>query len=374
MKKISGYILIVSVAIILFSCATIKKAIHPSARVYPLGDSSVVKDGSLIYALPLTVFKITVDFEKVIAKPGPYSKYALEMLGLNNVITSESESWSVAGIRTETTEELDPSEYFVIESNSSVLLNALKLKRCGLIMDINPSLYRKDIGLSMPYESKRPLPEFSDMGSDEYFVSQSDTVYKTVKLDTSFIKIPYLVDKKKQLSQEQLAEKAAKALLELRDGKHSILSGEANVFPQSSAAIDEINRMEKEYTALFTGKTVTERKTITYTYIPQRETALKAVTIFKLSPTGGILPASSGSGLAVVAELEPAKKTRDITIIPRTAIETAQGPISDKLYYRVPDVATFRIKLDNQVLFETRKLVYQLGEILQLPANYIIGN
>ena len=42
--------------------------------------------------------------------------------------------------------------------------------------------------------------------------------------------------------------------MELRDGKHMILTGETNVFPQSDAAIKEMNRLEKEYLELFTGK------------------------------------------------------------------------------------------------------------------------
>ena len=36
--------------------------------------------------------------------------------------------------------------------------------------------------------------------------------------------------------------------MELRDGKHMILTGETNLFPQDEAAINEMNRLEKEYT------------------------------------------------------------------------------------------------------------------------------
>ena len=82
------------------------------------------------------------------------------------------------------------------------------------------------------------------MGSDEYYMVTRDTAYRVVEIDTAFIKIPYLVEKKKQLGIDQLAENAAKALLELRDGKQMILSGEANVFPQDASPINEINRME----------------------------------------------------------------------------------------------------------------------------------
>ena len=35
-----------------------------------------------------------------------------------------------------------------------------------------------------------------------------------------------------------------------------ILTGETNLFPQDGAAIDEINRLDREYTALFAGKSM----------------------------------------------------------------------------------------------------------------------
>jgi len=374
MKKIAGYWIVVVFSVLLFSCSILKKGTESTIMVYPLGDSSAIRDGSLIYALPLTVFNISVDFERVISIPGPYAKYAADMLGLKDVITTQKESWSVTGIRVVTSEELDPSEYYVIESNSACYANALKLKRSGLILDINPTLYLRNGRQSQLPGSDTSVPSFSDLGSDEYFISQSDTAYRKVKMDTSFIKIPYLVEKKKSLSVEQLAEKAAKSLLELRDGKHSILTGEANVYPQSSAGIDEINRIEKEYMELFAGKTLSERKTITYTIIPDRENANKPVTLFRFSPSTGLVPVSSGTGIPVVAELEQARKTKDLTIIPRTLNEGEKVQTSDKLYYRLPDVATLRIKMNDQVLFESRKLVDQFGQVLQLPSNYIIGN
>ncbi len=218
------------------------------------------------------------------------------------------------------------------------------------------------------------IPAFRDLGSDEYFITQNDTAYRKVRLDSSFVKIPYLVEKKKILTLDQLAEKAAKSLLELRDGKHSILTGEATVYPQNSAGLEELNRMEKEYTELFTGKTVRERRTICYTFIPDRESAKKPFTLFRFSQSEGVLQATSSAGLSVTAELERANKTKDVTIIPRALIGGEKVQTNDKLYYRLPDVATLRIKMNDQLLFECRKLVDQFGEVLQLPANYIIGN
>jgi hypothetical protein len=212
-----------------------------------------------------------------------------------------------------------------------------------------------------------------DLGSDEYYITQSDTAYRLVKLDTSFIKIPYLVEKKRQLSLDELAEKAAKTLLELRDGMHLILTGEATVFPQNDAAIAEINRLDREYTSLFAGKTWTERKIVSYTLMPQKEMATKPVTLFRFSDLTGPSDASSKTGSLVTVELMPAKKMKDLTYINKP--NTGEMPVQkfDKLFYRVPDVVTVSVKMGNESFYNSRKLIYQFGQIVQLPANYIIG-
>ncbi len=77
--------------------------------------------------------------------------------------------------------------------------------------------------------------------------------------------------------------------MEMRDGKHLILTGETNVFPQDEASINEINRLEKEYTELFTGKTLREKRTFTYQIIPKKDFIGKQIPICTFSSAVGII-------------------------------------------------------------------------------------
>lgn len=372
MKTIIRVLLLLTAMSVIISCAS-EKAMKSSTMVLPLGKAVSVNEGSLIYGLPMTVFNVIVEMELTIEKPGPYAKFAGEMLGMKDVITLENEEWSIKSISLKTSEELDPSEFYIIESNTLVQTNALSLKKAGLILDINPELTgdnnmpaTKDIGVAGQFT-------FMDLGADEYYINQNDTVYRTVKLDTSFIKIPYLVEKKKQFGIDQLAEKAAKTLLELREGKHLILTGEANVFPQSNAAIDEMNRLEREYTALFAGKALTERKIVSYTVIPKKEMSGKPVILLRFSDLTGPADASVTTGVPVTVEFVPENKTKGVTIVNRPATRAAPVNKFDKLYYRIPDVVNVRINMGNERFYDSRKLIYQFGEVVQLPANFIIG-
>lgn len=283
MKKIARLFIFFLIPVTISSCLTGKKT-SGSARITSISsDTMELRDGSLIYALPRTVFTVKVEAERTLMIPGPYADYAEDFLGLKDVHKAREEHWSLKNLSISSHEEVDPSEYYVIHTNGMFRSNVLALKKEGIILDLNPAVNYQE--LNNAGKSGINLNRFNppDLGSDEYYEVQTDTAFRRVKIDSTFIRIPYIVEKKKKLSQDQLAERAAKRLMELRDGKVLILTGEANVFPQDDASINEINRMEKEYTELFTGKCITDINIFTYQFIPVKESSGKSFEIDRKS-------------------------------------------------------------------------------------------
>lgn len=375
MKNLLRFTALLVISSALSSCYSGRKAMESDAVVSPLSQKTSVTDGSIIYALPRTVFNIIVETERTIEKPGPYWRYAGDLLGLTNVIKQENEYWNITGISVESSQELDPSQFYVVEGTTPFYTNVLALKNEGLVMDINPEVFYsagnekegKISGVGGRFIS-------SDLGSDEYFMVQRDTAFKRVSVDSTFIQIPYIVEKRKQLPNEQLAERAARRLMEMRDGKHFILTGEANVFPQNEAAINEMNRLEKEYTELFTGKTVREKRAFTFQVIPSAESAGKPVRLLQFSEARGPVAEGQPGGDAVNVVLTPEKRTSGLSLIRNTENDNRnKDEQTGKLFYRVPDVVNMKITLGDEVLFNSRRLVYQYGDIIQLPANLVIG-
>lgn len=355
-----------------FSCSSERKLAGSKSAIMPLPDNTAPDEGSIVYSLPRSVFTVVAELERTLELPGPYAKYAGDFLGLDNVILAEKETWSIKSISVKTHEELDPSEFYVVSSSTVFQTNVLALKKEGLILDINPQMYYTGGNLTEVNRSGSNQFSSFDLGSDEYFQLQRDTAYKRVNIDSSFIRIPYIVEKKRKLPVDQLAEKAAKRLMELRDGKHLILSGEATVFPQNEAPINEMNRLEKEYTELFTGKTIREARTYTCQVIPVKEMIGKPVVLFRLSELTGPLNVNNQGGKPITIEFIPEQKTKDLMIINKTQPKS-DAPVYDKLFYRVPDVVNLKITMGSETLFSSRRLVYQFGQVVQLPANYIIG-
>lgn len=373
MKTLANIFILLVVIFVSVSCITEKK-IPSSTSISHLSDDGI-KEGGIVYSLPMTVLSIRVDMERVVEVPGPYARYAADLLGLTKVIMNENESWSVKGIKVNSHEEADPSEYYVIESNTLIETNALALKREGLILDLNPAIY--SYGRSLKSENENDAAGFQtfDMGSNEYFKVQRDTAYRRVDVDSTFIRIPYLLEKKRRLTTDQLAEKAAMRLMELREGKILILTGESNVFPQHEAALNELNRLEKEYIELFAGKTWRETKSISFQVVPKKEMTGNPVALFRFSEETGPLTGAVAGGAPVTIELVPEQRTKDLTVVSKPKSEETEeaAPVFDKLFYRVPDIVNIRISSGNETFFTSRMLVYQFGKVIELPANYIIG-
>jgi hypothetical protein len=370
--KRTGIIILILFVVITNSCTLFKKQKTTDLFITPLSDTIIMRSGSLVYALPMTVLTVTVQMERTIEFPGPYAKYAEELLGLTDVILQEDEHWEVKDITVSSHEEVDPSEFYVIESSTLQQTNALALKKSGLIMDLIP-------GSNVPGLAGSAGKEFNindfrsfDLGADEYFRVNTDTAYRRARVDGQFVRIPYVVEKNTRLTSGELAQRAAKRLLELREGKLMVLTGEANVFPQDAASINELNRLEKEYTELFTGKIIAETRSFNYQVIPDPEMSGRPVSLFYFSEVTGPESDTTSNGIPVIMEMNPEKKIKDVTIISGQKGDSGTV-LPDKLYYRIPDVADLKIKIGDDVLYNSRKLVYQFGQIVQLPANYIIG-
>jgi hypothetical protein len=98
----------------------------------------------------------------------------------------------------------------------------------------------------------------------------------------------------------------------------------------------------------------------------------KPFTLFQFSDLTGPVTGTIKGGKPVTVELIPEKKTRNLTVLNRIQTKS-EAKKYDKLYYRVPDVVDIKISLGSEKIFDSRKLIYQFGEVIQLPANYIIG-
>jgi len=369
MKSYIKNSLAIAIALTIYSCSAVKEVpVKVKTEVLPLGDTVQLYDGSLIYALPQTVLDFTVVAEKTVRKAGPYHEYANELLGLKDVISSDQVVWTLKEVNIRAVQELDPAEFYVIKSDGLIQTNAISMLNAGLIMDVNPLIYKNREFDNRNYADEETGIEYRDMGSDAYYDIEQDTAYRVIDVDTAFVRIPYVLERRRQLSLSEQAENTARILLELREGRHLILTGEATVFPQDRAAIDEINRLEEQYISLFAGKSYTSEEKFAFSFVPDNSMKNKPVVIFRFSGENGVLDMSDLSGRPIVIEMMSNNSLAPVNMIP-DSIPSGY----DKIYYRIPEVVDIRVTDGRKNLGGKRQLIYQFGKKVALPANYILG-
>ncbi len=370
MKTRSIYIYVILMILSVYACTVVKEVpVSVKTQILPLGDSVRLYEGSLVYALPQTVLDLTVVADKTVKKAGPYHEYANELLGLRDVIHNDEVIWTLKKVRIKAVQEPDPSEFYIMRSNGLIETNAINMINSGLIMDINPVHYREREFEKRNYTTDNTEIVYRDMGSDTYFDIEQDTAYKVIDVDTAFVRIPYVLEKRRQLSLAEQAENTARILLELREGRHYILTGEANVFPQNKAAIDEINRLEDQYISLFSGKSYSKEVEFDISFVPGIMMKNKPVVVFRFSPEKGVLESNDLTGRPVVIEMMSDNKLEALKMLPDSAAVNNY----DKISYRIPEVVDIRVTDGQHNLGGKRQLIYQFGKKLSLPANYILA-
>jgi len=362
MRNHIGYLVVLILS--LSACAP-----TTSLQVTRLGFEPEEVQEKVIYALPQTLLKISITYNKHVQIPGPYAQYGEKYLGIRNCITKRSENWQIMQAGISAFSEIDPDNYYVINALSGNIPNGTlqQLIDKGFV---NEGSLAVDEDFAKPFmmreNSGNPIV-FNDVTVDPYQEQKQETMYKTIVTDTSFVQVPVnrTILEKKTL--EQKAEEAANFILELRLSRFELLSGYGEVFPDGEAmqaTINKMDQLEKEYISLFAGKSYGETFTREQYIIPESQQDKKSYTIGYFSDQLGFVPASLEEGSPVRVEILPSGKTRSLrNLIPQNPEEDAYNQI----YYRLPDVADVRILRGDNELVQKRLNIFQLGALVSVP-------
>jgi hypothetical protein len=354
MRKV---IITVLSGILISSCASVNQFV-----VTPLGEEPASYSQRFIFSLPRTVFEVKTDYIKSVYIPGPYRKFAEKYLGTLQCINEEKTEWEICNVQVSEFSEPDPLQYYSV--------NLLKgLFRCdtyfsmvsnGLVID--PSGAVSANALVTPKENTEKT-SLTDVTLKMNEIETIDTLYKTIITDSSFVKIPIVRKQKSAKTIEQKAEEAANLILKIRKRRLKLISGDYAVIPEGKAleiSLKELDRAENECLALFTGKVYTEKFSRSFFIIPVGGNEKNV--IMKFSKSKGWLPKESTEGQEVVMEINYAEG------YPLT-IDTKSNDKKNTLVYRIPSACVVKISGSDRLLYEGRVMIYQAGELTELPVN-----
>jgi len=339
-----------------------------------LAESDQIPANSLVYALPRTSLSFDVTVKKTMFTHGPYYKYAEKYLGITDVSDEDWVEWTISDINIRGEEEIDPEQYYMIESDGPLEVNALALSKTGMILTPNPGIYT-DKPVIQSNVSENPEPIFhTDLSVKRNIAMVYDTNYRFIETDTGFVQVPYLYEREVHLTLEEQAEEAANFIIKIRKRRFKLMSGQYDVFPEGIAlqyAVENLTVLEKEYVALFIGKYMDEYHRLSYRYIPGENPLDHPHLLFRFSLQYGVVPVTDLTGKPVMLEITKQGTSKIIDNLTYTPAE--EGEEDNKaLFYRIPEVATIRVIDEQHVLAEKDLLIYQFGPTVRLPVNFML--
>lgn len=297
------------------------------------------------YALPATSVTVKVEVRQESFFAGPYAAFAKRMLNMSapdkDVVSAE-----ITRVELLPRVEADTEAWYTCEAESAALL---ALSAQGLV----------SVGNSGTDIAWRFLPglkaDFSAGGLTEPQKEVIKIVYEEVQTDTAVVKVPVehkaLVDK----TLEDKAQDAANKILAFRQARLDIATGDtdANYSGEAMrAALEELERAENEYLALFRGYSVVRKQSYVFEVVPSAKVKNQRYLVFRLTDDGPV--AEGVKGTPYYLELQPEGKLPEESKDKRKA---AKGAVR----YRIPQVCRVQFTRDGQPLLATRIPFYQLG-------------
>ncbi len=294
----------------------------------------------IYYSLPRTVIQLDFIIEEVELLEGPYSDYVY-LVGAEDYVMGDSKEYRLVDVVMSTYAEADPNATFF------VAMTPKKGETAGFYLNKKGILEGVGIAPQAIQElPQNPLPE------------------SLMKSQSREFKYQYGSGAVKGIDQQ--ARSAAEMIERIRDEKIKLVTG----FQETAFTLDtyrqmyaDLDEMENEYLSLFIGKKIAKR-TVKTAYVTLSK-EVPSQTIGKFSPAKGFTTDVTGAGSLITLQAISLNTTGNINQPSASAVESISH--ENKLFYRIPETASVKVTLGNEVLVERRETIAQYGVFMLAP-------
>ena len=322
------------------------------------------QSGAVVYSLPQTVLSLKVKVQREAFTAGPYAAYAQKYLG----VAAKAESGvTVTPLEITVTPyvEADPKARFAVTIPEKSSAGFLQLCAQGLVVMADnytgkPAPWR--------FQSQAGTASFEGVDPLGNLGSETTTLYKAVRTDDGYERVPVTQDNVVEKSPDRKAADAAAVIFSLREKRQQIATGDTDATFSGEAlqaAIDEITRLEERYLSLFYGISDVSLEVKSFDVTPDPGTKGQTYVAFRISDRDGLQPASTSDGKPVNLIFQPEEAGA-------TEVAGDRGKESSTVHYRIPAITRCRLVQDGRTLLESRIPVYQLGEESTFPINVLL--
>ena len=310
-------------------------------------NASPGQQSGLYYSLPQTLVQLDFVIRESVNEKGPLSDYADDYFENEDYVGYASTSYELLDLRVLPKATPDPNATFFVTFAS--------VRGSGKpYFDVLPNGIIRSVGT---LGNKEEAP-FADIVNREVAVEPQKS--SLVREDAFF---PLLTAGK---SNAQLAKEVVDKIEEIRKAKFYLISGDVEMAsnPETfNAMCAKLDEAEQRYLSLFLGKR-TIREVVRTVYVaPDKENPVQ--TVAKFSEREGLTLGTSGSGDAIIVEVNALNTTAVINAPSQSAVESIS--YDNMVFYRIPELADVKVTFDKKVLAEERMTVNQLGALLTAP-------
>lgn len=301
-----------------------------------------ITPAGITYFLPKTAFRFVVTATRTTRHPGPFAQYAERFLGITDVITTDTDTWTLDGITAVPYSTPDVSEAYTIELNPKSAAPLVTLTPDGILLAINDEA---EFAPVLPMASSTIIPVDNPDASDFY--------------SEDFLRAGSMVKK---------AETVAEEIYDIREKRTLIANGEADFNPtdgqQLQLMLERQDAKEAALKTLFTGTTSKRSYTYVIDYAPNEGS--REFTLFRFSKHLGLVDPDDMSGEPYCLRItdETVRPEVDPTIVPAKA----KKPLPD-VRYRIPGRARIVIADTKSTVFEQNYYVAQFGHVERLSVD-----
>ena len=374
-QKITLLIIVIT-SVILSSCKS-------SFTVVNTNDLEL-NDAGIIYSLPKTKINISIEIAEIHKQKGPFTEFANLYFNSKNAVTENKVEYQITDISIKAVPFSDTDHIYSLNSGENISANMVNLTPEGFLAGINLTDYQAEKVeteqkvISKSYEKNNQL-NYGDFSLKSIRETKYDTLYKEVIRDSVLVKIPVIRKKNVYKSGQKQAKEIADILFMLRDDRNALLIGEndGDNFPDGEALkimLKELNKLEKQYMSLFTGREINIKKTFEYEVSPCPGDDSLEYIITTFSEKYGTT--QTGVYKPIILKLylnESAGSIQNYTGQYINEIKISKKPYKG-LIYRIPADIYAEIIYDENVLYRKNIKISQLGSINIIPANIFNDN
>ncbi len=315
----------------------------------------------ITYSLPRTGIRIYVKATKKMFEPGPYAPYAEQLLGIEDARNRGSVEWQINDVQLETFAEPDPDQVHKAMGDGAFTVS---LTAEGLLAGINASASTAG---TEPVKTNNFLKGV-ETEDDFSFAHFNDTpLFTPGDSANNFRPV--------RVSNEKKASEAAARILECRLSRFHMAAGLMDEFHPDGVAyevsLDELDRIEKNYLSLFTGRSTYKTEMYSFDIIPTSASTGRGEVVFRFSEENGVVPASDLSGKPVTIKTNPVEGLKQKF----TTLASSENPSAGEsgVYYRMPGMANVEVISELKTIASARVALPQFGEVAPIPEELLFG-